>query len=191
MFFSQAEKNQKAEGANSVLFAGRKEPKDRGARRKASRRRRPRCGWSGRTRYALACFSQGAQPSGRKRRAEARSQNHRNVGKLLVWETQNSLRGSLTKARSRNKNFTCYEDGSGGGPEGRRGLGGANNFAPYAFGVSRKRCLNINAISAARTRKVRNNSHLLCRRQPLWGLTRRHRHALRGIPRTVPDGLRH
>ena len=181
MFFSQAEKNQKAEGANSVLFAGRKEPKDRGARRKASRRRRPRCGWSGRTRYALACFSQGAQPSGRKRRAEARSQNHRNVGKLLVWETQNSLRGSLTKARSRNKNFTYSEDGSRGGPEGRRGLGGANYFAPYAFGVGHERFLSINnTIRAARTRELRNNSHLLCRRQPLWGLTRRHRLALRG-----------
>jgi len=52
LFFSQVEKNQKAKCANSVLFAGRKEPKGRGARRKALRRGRPRCGWSGRTRCA-------------------------------------------------------------------------------------------------------------------------------------------
>ena len=74
-----------------------------------------------------------APPSGRKRRAEARSQN--------------DLRESVE------------------GFEGRRGLGGANYFAPYAFGVGRKCFLKIIVISAARTREVRNDSHLL------WALT--------------------
>ena len=111
VFFSQAEKNQKTEGANCVLFAGRKEPKGQEARRKALRRGRPRCGWSGRTRCAQTLplrdaaalqpprrlFS-GRLPSGRKRRADARSQNllRASFGKPYGDETSLKL-GAGTK----------------------------------------------------------------------------------------------
>ena len=129
LFFSQVEKNQKTQRRGEKLYG-------EDGRAAAERQNSLRSDTAAPRRRNFAAASPAflrASPSGRKRRAEARSQN--------------DLRESVE------------------GFEGRRGLGGANYFAPYAFGVGRKCFLKIIVISAARTREVRNDSHLL------WALT--------------------